>query len=472
MSQEEFPLTPPICPALPFLDSQESMEPPTQPPPWKKPSFGLPRAQAPQLSPQRMLMPRVSWSGIVSHSQESLEDEPGMLHSPRTPAIRLRRIHTPPPRSVFHKQRPLSDDEESDKNEGRFDREFCGVEAIGKGQFSTVYRAQNRIDKCVYAVKKTTQIARKKQRQAQLREVFALANISMEAEGCPNIVRYFSSWVEDGRLHIQTELCECSLRDRLMQRRREAPADPRYQEPEVVEVIRDVANGLSVLHSCGFVHLDIKPDNLLVSRNPREKGRLKIADLGLAAAAMGTGCDITEGDCRYLAKEVLRGDLSNLPKADVLALGLVCYELTINPKPLPPNGEEWQSLRRGRLEVSLMSPLSSHLIELLSSMVHPLAAERPACQDIKNHHSVAIAQGDALEVVKALEEEVSKSRAEAARNKRLADQYWQEMMQMKRQELLTPQPSGGAAWAVSCGQAAAAELPSPPPALRRGRTVS
>ena len=37
-------------------------------------------------------------------------------------------------------------------------------------------------------------------------------------------------------------------------------------------------------------------------------GCYKIADLGLAAAAMGTGCDdITEGDCRYLAKEVLRG---------------------------------------------------------------------------------------------------------------------------------------------------------------------
>ena len=64
----------------------------------------------------------------------------------------------------------------------------------GRGQFSTVYRAQNRIDQCMYAVKKTTQITRGL-RCAQLREVFALANVSMEAEGCPNIVRYYSSWV-------------------------------------------------------------------------------------------------------------------------------------------------------------------------------------------------------------------------------------------------------------------------------------
>ena len=63
-------------------------------------------------------------------------------------------------------------------------------------------------------------------------------------------------------------------------------------------------------HSLQIVHLDIKPDNILVGRH---QGCYKIADLGLAAAAMGTGCDdITEGDCRYLAKEVLRGELRNL----------------------------------------------------------------------------------------------------------------------------------------------------------------
>merc|ERR550537_1506339 len=100
----------------------------------------------------------------------------------------------------------------------------------------------------------------------------------MEAEGCPHVVRYYSSWLEDGRLHIQTELCECSLRDRLTTRKTEQPSDPRFKEAEILEVLRHVATGLKVLHDLGFVHLDIKPDNILVSRGDRAV--YKIVDLG------------------------------------------------------------------------------------------------------------------------------------------------------------------------------------------------
>merc|ERR1719335_2029001 len=119
--------------------------------------------------------------------------------------------------------------------------------------------------------------------------------------------------------------------------------DARFAQECLLEVLRDTSNGLSALHARNFVHLDIKPDNILVSRGA--EGCYKIADLGLAVAAMGSGCDdISEGDCRYLAKEVLRGDLSGLPKADVFSLGLVFYELSTNPKALPCNGQEWQML--------------------------------------------------------------------------------------------------------------------------------
>jgi serine/threonine protein kinase len=282
-------------------------------------------------------------------------------------------------------------------------------------------------------VKKTTQISRGL-RRAQLREVFALANVSMEAEGCPNIVRYYSSWLEDGRLHIQTELCDCSLRDRLGQRRRQNPQDPRFEEPELACVLRHVASGLRVLHSCGFAHLDIKPDNILVSRNLKERGCYKIADLGLAASAgEGEDCDdISEGDCRYLAKEMLRGDMANLPRADVFSLGLVCYELAINPKALPCNGEEWHRLREGRLDLGLLAPLSGPLVDLLQLMVCARPDERPSCETVLRHPCVAQEDGQ----VQALREEMRQRTEEAERNRRLADEYWHEMLVMKRQELL------------------------------------
>jgi len=495
---------PQSVPCLPLAGVKEAaMDPPLQPPPWKRASLSASQAAAvarpflcrsppPRGSSQRLLTPRVSWSEIVSNSQDSqvchsqeqsCRSPPPLERLQRSPCTPLRcREPLSPPQRVAWRRRPPSDSSDlgcsssapgggdtcRDQNEGRLEREFCGVTAIGKGQFSTVYRVQNRIDQCLYAVKKTKRISRS-MRQTQLREVFALANVSMEAACCPNIVRYFSSWLEDGCLHIQTELCECSLRDRLAQRRRKEAGEARFSETELVQVLRQVSNGLKVLHSCNFVHLDIKPDNILASRGP--EGCYKIADLGLAVAAMGSGCDdISEGDCRYLAREVLRGDLSVLPKADVFALGLVCYELATNPRELPCNGEEWHRLRDGLLDVDLLAPLSEPFLALLNRMVHNLPAQRPPCEEIARHPpDVAEDVG-----IQALHEEMRKqaleARAEAEKHKQLADSYWQEIMLMKRQELLqcgrSPQPAPGC-----LASSSAAASTSPGFVLRRGMTT-
>lgn len=460
---------------LPCDPKHGSMDPPLQPPPWKRATVATNPQGALQLpiprSPPRLLTPRVSWSDIVSQSQEQEPRSPisssraplGGASSPRTPYNRSRQPPSPPCRMPL-RRRPPSDDEgffPHDENEGRFKREFDEVTSIGKGQFSTVFRARNKIDRCMYAVKRTQEFSRSLQ-EWQLREVFALAAVGIEADACRNIVRYFSSWLEDGKLHIQTELCECSLRDRLAERcRRGTVSDPRFQEKDLILVLRDVSCGLAVLHARNFVHLDIKPDNILVSRGA--EGCYKIADLGLAVAAMGSGCDdISEGDCRYLAKEVLKGDLSGLPKADVFSLGLVLYELAINPKPLPCNGDEWHELRTGRLDVSLVPILTEPLLTLLHRMVHALPAERPTCEEISRHPSVAPIDG-----LLALQEEMRRRTLEAERNKQLADEYWAELLSMKRQELL----SGGANQPSVGGRPVASPVGPTPPVLGRYNTA-
>jgi len=353
-----------------------------------------------------------------------------------------------------------------DQNEGRLAREFTEVIAIGKGQFSTVYRARNRIDQCLYAVKKTTQISQSL-RQAQFREVFALASVAIESEACPHIVRYFSSWLEDDRLHIQTELCEGSLRDRLTEKRRQDREHAHFEEHAIVQVLRHVASGLAVLHRRGFVHLDIKPDNILFN-----KDCYKIADLGLAVAAIGSGCDsISEGDCRYLAKEVLRGDLSDLAKADVFSLGLVCYELATNPRPLPCNGPAWQQLRSGRLDTQPIAPLSEAVMALLHNMVSIVPSERPSCGSITQHPNVVPMD----EGYRQLQEEMRLRCLEAERNKQLADEYWKELVLLKREDLLgnsTSTALGPTAMGAGIGaRAVASPQVAGVPLLRRGRTA-
>lgn len=189
-----------------------------------------------------------------------------------------------------------------------------------------------------------------------------------------------------------------------------------------------------MLHGRGYVHLDVKPDNILVS-----KGSYKIADLGLAAAALGSGCDdIAEGDCRYLAREVLRGDFTNLPKADVFSLGLVCYELAASPAPMPCNGEDWHRLREGRFDASPLEQFSEGLRELLCRSLHPTPAQRPPCEEITQHPSVA--PDDGLEAYPRGTLQAQTLVAE--KHKQLADEYWQELVSMKRQELLGAATTG------------------------------
>jgi len=282
----------------------------------------------------------------------------------------------------------------SDPNEGRFLREFCEIEFIGRGDFATVYRARSRLDQQLYAVK-----VQKRQHSggavpaAALREACTLAALSAgSAGGSRNIVRYHASWVEDDRVHLQTELCGCSLRDRINERH--TSLEPRFKELELSAVLKQAATGLAVLHGQGFAHLDVKPDNILVGLT----GEYKLADLGLAVADCASRDDVSEGDCRYLSLQVLRGDHTALPKGDVFSLGIVGYELATFPEPLATNGEVWRRLREESdvlLTGSALPSLSEPMLALLRAMLHPSAAERPSSQEAAAH--VALVSNDLKE---------------------------------------------------------------------------
>ena len=77
------------------------------------------------------------------------------------------------------------------------------------------------------------------------------------------------------------------------------------------------------------MHLDIKPDNILMNGD-----EYKLGDLGLSRIAKRSkGEEVIEGDARYLAWEILNeSSIENLPdltKADIFSLGISLYELII-----------------------------------------------------------------------------------------------------------------------------------------------
>lgn len=311
-----------------------------------------------------------------------------------------------------------------DSNISRYHEEFHDVELIGTGQFASVYKCINRLDGCVYALKKSTRpVVGGAAAHLALKEVYAHAVL-----GChPYVVRYYSAWLENDHMIIQNEYCNGgSLQDKLQQ-----SAQAHLELWDLRRLLRQVADGLRFIHASGLVHLDIKPSNIFVSRERRsmlsygdpydsaddmdhqqqqqqqQQEVYKIGDLGHVASARaatngnagGGGVPvggIEEGDCRYLAVEILREDYTLLPASDIFSLGITALEAAAVCRPLPKAGAEWHQLREGthssQQQKQLPPPqqqlLPDDLAQLIWQMMQPAKERRPSAACIVQHGAV------------------------------------------------------------------------------------
>ncbi len=110
------------------------------------------------------------------------------------------------------------------------------------------------------------------------------------------------------------------------------PLGPITETRKLLDLAVQVADGMAAAHAAGLVHRDLKPDNILVTRD----GRAKILDFGLARqtvdATTDNTCTLTSpgmivGTVRYMSPEQARG-LELDGRSDQFSLGLILYEMT------------------------------------------------------------------------------------------------------------------------------------------------
>jgi serine/threonine protein kinase len=109
------------------------------------------------------------------------------------------------------------------KERPRYYTDYEEVMLLGEGTFSSVTAVRHVIDGCLYAIKKCNEKISSSSHQALLlKEVHALSYLSSASSSssaavvvsCPNLIRYYSSWIHDSHLYIQLELCSLgSLED-------------------------------------------------------------------------------------------------------------------------------------------------------------------------------------------------------------------------------------------------------------------
>ena len=135
-------------------------------------------------------------------------------------------------------------------------------------------------------------------------------------------------------------------------------------EQEALPIIRQVAKALQHAHSRGFIHRDIKPKNIMITKN----GDVKLADLGLARAlndhqAAEAEAGRAYGTPYYISPEQIRGKKRITPAADIYGLGATLYHMVTGKVPFP--GKNPSDVMHRHLKQELVPP--DHLNPSLSA---------------------------------------------------------------------------------------------------------
>jgi len=142
----------------------------------------------------------------------------------------------------------------------------------------------------------------------------------------PNVIGYFEHGKVDGNLFCLMEYVEGANLKELYARH-----DAVLLE-NVAQILIDMAEALEHVHESGFMHLDFKPENVLISRN----GSVRLVDFDLAMEIPGAPVKLkgNPGTPAYMSPEQLSGQAID-QRVDVFAFGVAAYELLTNQKPFP-----------------------------------------------------------------------------------------------------------------------------------------
>ncbi len=136
---------------------------------------------------------------------------------------------------------------------------------------------------------------------------------------------------------------------------------------QVIDIISQVAFGLSYAHEHGIVHRDIKPSNIMVIRD----GHVKITDFGIArmaSAAVRTQTGMVLGSPKYMSPEQVMGKLTD-QRSDIFSLGVMLYEMLTGQAPF--QGENVNAIMYQTLNAIPPSPstLNTAVPEMLNFIV-------------------------------------------------------------------------------------------------------
>lgn len=196
------------------------------------------------------------------------------------------------------------------------------VKSIGEGGMANVYLAYDTILDRNVAVKVLRGDLASDEKFVRRFQREALAASSLYNE---NIVEVYDVGEDHGQYYIVMEYIDGKHLKNLLKKR------GKLTVPEAIDIMMQIASGLSVAHDQYLIHRDIKPQNIMILEN----GLVKITDFGIAMAMNSTQLTQTNsvmGSVHYLPPEQASGKGASL-QSDIYSMGILMYELLTGKLP-------------------------------------------------------------------------------------------------------------------------------------------
>jgi len=252
--------------------------------------------------------------------------------------------------------------------------DFIILSELGHGSYATVFKVQSKLTKTVYVLKKIPiKHLKPKHQHDALQEVKLLRKLSH-----PNIIRYYTSFIESEYLYILMEYAAGGDLQQLI--RKQKHKKKLFTEKEIWKFAFEILQGLSYLHGNHIIHRDIKCLNIFLDENRA----VKIGDLGVSKLV--ENMDVIQGTRvgtpLYLSPELITQKPYDC-KIDIWATGCVLYQLATLETPF--QGDNLITLGQAIVNNQpkpISSQFSSNLKELIEKMMSKKANERPAARDL------------------------------------------------------------------------------------------
>lgn len=232
------------------------------------------------------------------------------------------------------------------------------VERLGGGGMSVVWKAYDLVLDRNVALKvlrpemsEDEEFIRRFRREAQ-----SVASLSH-----PNIVNIYDVGEDRGLYFIVMELIEGeTLRDKMKREGAIAPL-------EALTIASEICEALSHAHARRIIHRDIKPQNILLTKN----GHVKVADFGIAralGAISTTSRDLVLGSAPYVSPEQARNGVVSI-RSDIYSLGVVLFEMLAGTKPFSGESPVAVALQHVQAEAPSLKMINPTIPDSVSDLV-------------------------------------------------------------------------------------------------------